>query len=144
MAHLQYLIFNDENIPMPVSYSIELSDVEADSGGTTEAGTTQRDVVREGVVEIKGQLQCFKDVANETHELQEAFQDDREISEHGNNGNDINGNVYHRLFKQAGIGYLLRFAVGGVFHDEGILMNTVVIPDGIKTHERRWIFVLGQ
>jgi len=53
MAHLQYLIFNDENIPMPVSYSMDLSDVEADSGGTTEAGTTQRDVVREGVVEIK-------------------------------------------------------------------------------------------
>ncbi len=37
---------------MPASYSIELSDVEADSGGVTEAGTTQRDVVREGVVEI--------------------------------------------------------------------------------------------
>ena len=29
----------------------QLKDVEADSGGTTEAGTTQRDVVREGVVE---------------------------------------------------------------------------------------------
>ena len=53
MAHLQYLVFNNENIPMPVSYDISLSDVEADSGGTTEAGTTQRDVVREGVVEIK-------------------------------------------------------------------------------------------
>ena len=52
MAHLQYLVFNNENIPMPVSYSIGLSDVEADSGGVTEAGTTQRDVVREGVVEI--------------------------------------------------------------------------------------------
>ena len=53
MAHLQYLVFNNENIPMPASYSMDLSDVEADSGGTTEAGTTQRDVVREGVVEIK-------------------------------------------------------------------------------------------
>lgn len=53
MAHLQYLIFNNENIPMPASYSIGLSDVEADSGGMTEAGTTQRDVVREGVVEIQ-------------------------------------------------------------------------------------------
>ena len=52
MAHLQYLVFNNEKIPMPVSYSMELSDVEADSGGVTEAGTTQRDVVREGVVEI--------------------------------------------------------------------------------------------
>lgn len=53
MAHLQYLVFNNENVPMPVSYDLSLSDVEADSGGTTEAGTTQRDVVREGVVEIK-------------------------------------------------------------------------------------------
>ena len=46
MAHLQYLVFNNENIPMPASYSVSLSDVEADSGGVTEAGTTQRDVVR--------------------------------------------------------------------------------------------------
>ena len=50
--HLQYLVFNNENIPMPASYSVSLSDVEADSGGVTEAGTTQRDVVREGVVQI--------------------------------------------------------------------------------------------
>ena len=49
---LQYLVFNNENIPMPASYSVSLSDVEADSGGVTEAGTTQRDVVREGVVQI--------------------------------------------------------------------------------------------
>lgn len=53
MAHLQYLVFNNENVPMPVSYDISLSDIEADSGGVTEAGTTQRDVVREGVVEIR-------------------------------------------------------------------------------------------
>ena len=53
MAHLQYLIFNGENIPMPASYDLDLNDVEADSGGVTEAGTTQRDVVREGVAEIK-------------------------------------------------------------------------------------------
>ena len=53
MAHLQYLVFNGENIPMPSSYSVDLTDIEADSGGITEAGTTQRDVVREGVVEIK-------------------------------------------------------------------------------------------
>ena len=52
MAHLQYLVFNNENIPMPASYSVSLSDVEADSGGVTEAGTTQRDVVRIGVVTI--------------------------------------------------------------------------------------------
>ena len=38
----------------------QLKDVEADSGGTTEAGTTQRDVVREGVVEIKVSFQVSK------------------------------------------------------------------------------------
>ena len=53
MAHMQYLQFNGENIPKPASYSVDLTDVEADSGGMTEAGTTQRDIVREGVVEIK-------------------------------------------------------------------------------------------
>lgn len=52
MAHMQYLVFNNENIPKPASYSVSLSDVEADSGGVTEAGTTQRDVVRESVVQI--------------------------------------------------------------------------------------------
>ena len=26
MAHLQYLVFNNENIPMPASYSVSLSD----------------------------------------------------------------------------------------------------------------------
>ena len=31
---------------------VELEDVEADSGGETEAGTTQRDVVRHGVARI--------------------------------------------------------------------------------------------
>ena len=52
MAHIQYLNFDGEDLPLPVSYDIGLSDVEADSGGVTEAGTTQRDVVREGVVQI--------------------------------------------------------------------------------------------
>ena len=33
-------------------YEVELEDVEADSGGETEAGTTQRDVVRHGVARI--------------------------------------------------------------------------------------------
>ena len=39
MAHMQYLVFNNENIPKPASYSVNLTDVEAD-------------VVREGVVQI--------------------------------------------------------------------------------------------
>ena len=52
MAFFQYLKFDGVNLPLPVSYEVELHDVEADSGGETEAGTMQRDVVRSGVVNI--------------------------------------------------------------------------------------------
>lgn len=52
MAHIQYLKFDDLNLPLPNSYDVDLSSVEADSSGETEAGTTQRDVIRAGVVSI--------------------------------------------------------------------------------------------
>ena len=52
MAFIQYLIFDGTPLPLPDSYEIQMEDVEADSGGETEAGTTQRDVVRLGVVRI--------------------------------------------------------------------------------------------
>ena len=39
MAYIQYLVFNEKPLPLPDSYDIGLSDVEADSGGETEAGT---------------------------------------------------------------------------------------------------------
>lgn len=52
MAFIQYLNFDGEDIPLPDSYEVELKDMEADSGGETEAGTKQRDVVRLGVVNI--------------------------------------------------------------------------------------------
>lgn len=52
MAFVQYLTFDNENLPLPTSYDLSLKDVEADSGGETEAGTTQRDVIRAGVVTI--------------------------------------------------------------------------------------------
>lgn len=52
MAYIQYLNFNGTDLPLPDSYDVELSAVEADTTGETEAGTTQRDVVRQGVVII--------------------------------------------------------------------------------------------
>lgn len=52
MAFIQYLAFDGVSLPMPDSYEMGLDDVEADSGGETEAGTIQRDVVRSGVVTI--------------------------------------------------------------------------------------------
>lgn len=57
MAFIQYLNFNGENLPLPVSYDLEYSDVEADTSGDTEAGTRQRDVLRSGVVTISVSFQ---------------------------------------------------------------------------------------
>ena len=52
MAFTQYLKFGGMALPLPDSYDMDLTDVEADSGGETEAGTVQRDIVRAGVVTI--------------------------------------------------------------------------------------------
>ncbi len=52
MAYIQYLTFEGEALPLPTSYELSLTAVEADSSGETEAGTIQRDVVRQGVVSI--------------------------------------------------------------------------------------------
>ena len=48
-----YLKINGKALPVQKDdYSIEYNDVIADSGGVTEAGTTIRDVIREGVPSI--------------------------------------------------------------------------------------------
>ena len=53
MAFIQYLAFDGTPLPpLPDSYEVQMVDIEADSGGETEAGTTQRDVVRLGVARI--------------------------------------------------------------------------------------------
>lgn len=52
MAFFQYLNFDGVDLPLPDSYEVDMSDKEAESGGETEAGTVQRDVVRTGVVTI--------------------------------------------------------------------------------------------
>ena len=52
MAFFEYLKFDGTILPLPDSYDVSLSAVEADSSGETEAGITQRDVVRQGVVNI--------------------------------------------------------------------------------------------
>ena len=45
MAYIQYLTIDGMPLPLPDSYEVQMADVEA-------AGTTQRDVVRMGVVSI--------------------------------------------------------------------------------------------
>ena len=52
MAFIQYLTFDGAALPLPDSYEVQMDDVEADSGGETEAGTVQRDVVRAGVGDV--------------------------------------------------------------------------------------------
>lgn len=52
MAFFQYLNFDGVDLPLPDDYEVDMSDKEADSGGETEAGTIQRDVVRAGIVTI--------------------------------------------------------------------------------------------
>ncbi len=52
MAYMQYLTFDGTDLPLPDSYEVTMTDVEADSSGETEAGTIQRDVIRMGVVQI--------------------------------------------------------------------------------------------
>ena len=64
MAFFQYLNFNGTNLPLPDSYDVDLSSVEADTTGETEAGTTQRDVVRTGVVTISVSFSVSKNSAS--------------------------------------------------------------------------------
>ena len=61
MAFTQYLRINNTDIPLPTSYDLSLSDVEADSSGDTEAGTKQRDLVRSGMAEISVTFQVSPD-----------------------------------------------------------------------------------
>jgi len=46
------VVFDGTPLPLPDFYEVQMDDVEADSGGETEAGTIQRDVVRLGVATI--------------------------------------------------------------------------------------------
>ena len=52
MAFMNILEINGETLPFPDSYDVDLTDVEADSSGETEAGTTQRNLVRQDVATI--------------------------------------------------------------------------------------------
>jgi hypothetical protein len=52
MAFMNVLEINGETLPFPMSYDVDLTDVEAESSGETEAGTTQRDLVRQDVATI--------------------------------------------------------------------------------------------
>ncbi len=61
MAFTSYLRIDGTEMPLPTAYDLSLSDVEADSSGETEAGTTQRDIVRSGVARISVSFQVSPD-----------------------------------------------------------------------------------
>ena len=53
MTFQTYLRINGETLPVQKDdYTVDFSDVITDSGGVTEAGTTIRDVIREGIPSI--------------------------------------------------------------------------------------------
>ncbi|WBW49411.1 hypothetical protein O6R05_05220 [Peptoniphilus equinus] len=58
MKHQTYLIIENIDLPLPDSYSLEYRDIEADTGGETEAGTIQRDIVRHKVASISVEFSC--------------------------------------------------------------------------------------
>ena len=58
MKHQSYLIIEGVDLPLPNSYDLEFRDIEADTGGETEAGTIQRDIVRNKVASISVGFSC--------------------------------------------------------------------------------------
>lgn len=58
MKHQIYLMIEDIELPLPDSYALEYRDIEADTGGETEAGTIQRDIVRHKVASISVNFSC--------------------------------------------------------------------------------------
>lgn len=58
MSHQVYLRIEGIPLPLPTSYAMEFKDIEADTSGETEAGTVQRDIVRNGVVSISVSFNC--------------------------------------------------------------------------------------
>ena len=52
MAFNTYVKIEDTVLPLPDSFDLSYSNIEAESSGETEDGTVQRDIVRSGVVSI--------------------------------------------------------------------------------------------
>lgn len=52
MAFNDYILINGDVLPMPETYSIDIEDIISASSGETEAGTVQRDIVRNSVHSI--------------------------------------------------------------------------------------------
>ena len=56
MAYTKHLEINGTEIPIPQTYDLAFTSVLADTSGETEAGTSQRDVIRSGIAEISVSL----------------------------------------------------------------------------------------
>lgn len=69
MAFIQYLTFDGTALPLPDSYEVQMDDVEADSGGETEAGTVQRDVGAHRRSEHPGNILCVRKMAADSDRI---------------------------------------------------------------------------
>ena len=58
MKYQSYLIIEGVDLPLPNSYDLEFRDIEADTEGETEAGTIQRDIVRNKIASISVSFSC--------------------------------------------------------------------------------------
>ena len=58
MKYQSYLFIEGVDLPLPNSYDLEFRDIEADTGGETEAGTIQRDIVRNKGASISVSFSC--------------------------------------------------------------------------------------
>jgi hypothetical protein len=58
MKYQSYLIIEGVYLPLPNSYDLEFRDIEADTEGETEAGTIQRDIVRNKIASISVSFSC--------------------------------------------------------------------------------------
>ncbi len=65
MAFIQYLTFDGTALPLPDSYEVQMDDVEADSGGETEAGTVRMGCCARRRGEHPGDIFCFGKVAED-------------------------------------------------------------------------------
>lgn len=58
MKHQTYLKINNTELPLPNAYALTYRDIEADTGGETEVGTIQRDVIRHKIASLSVDFTC--------------------------------------------------------------------------------------
>lgn len=95
MAYIQYLVFNGRSLPKPDSYDVGLSDVEADSGGETEAGTNTEGCGKDGSGRHFRLFFSITEVGKTSDGIFQTAEDRSGIFRYGNLGLKRSRNVYY-------------------------------------------------